>query len=90
MSRDEFNEYIAKSDIGDKICFIRLKYSWEEKPRYITELYLYDPKSCLPYSKYCWLNDWYEGEDEVEILGCIDVCDVTVPLFDGGDSSVFL
>ena len=39
MCRDEFNEYIAKSDIGDKICFIRLKYSWEEKPRYITELF---------------------------------------------------
>lgn len=90
MSRDAFNEYIAKCDIGDKICFIRLKYSWEEKSRYITELYLYDPESCLPFSKYCWLNDWYEGEDEVEILGCIDVSDVVVPLFDGGDSSVFL
>ena len=29
MSREEFNEYIAKSDIGDKICFIRLRYFWE-------------------------------------------------------------
>lgn len=90
MSCDEFHEFLAKSDIGDKICFIRLKYFWEAKPRYINELLVYDPDSCRPYSEYCWVNDWYEGEDEVDVLGCIDVCDVVIPLFEGGNNSVLL
>lgn len=32
----------------------------------------------------------YVGEDEVEILGCINVSEAVIPLFDGGDNSVFL
>lgn len=90
MTEEEFKEFIAKSDPEDKLVFIQLKYSWEDKPRYITELYLYDPQGCLPYSEYCWLYDWWEGEDEVKFLGCINVREAVVPLFDGGDSSVFL
>lgn len=90
MTEEEFKEFIAKSDPGDKIVCIQLKYSWEDKYRHITELYLYDPQEFLPYSEYGWLNDWWEGEEDVKILGCIDVSDAVVPLFDGGDSSVFL
>lgn len=90
MTEVEFNEFIAKSDPEDKLVFIRLKYAWEDKPRYITELYLYEPQQCLPYSEYCWQYDWWEGEDEVDFLGCINVREAVVPLFDGGDSSVFL
>ena len=90
MKLEDFNEFLAKSDIGDKICFIKYKYSWEDKPRYTNELLIYSPESCRPYSEYCWEYDWYEGEEEVEILGCIDVCDVIVPLFAGGDNSALL
>ena len=90
MSEEEFKEFIAKSEPDNKIVFIRLKYSWEDKPRYINVLYLYDPQHGLPYSEYVWEYDWYEGEDEVDILGCINVSEVVIPLFDGGDSSVFL
>ena len=90
MTEEEFNEFIAKSDPEDKLVFIRLKHSWEDKPRYITELYLYDPQHCLPYSEYCWMYDWWEGEEEVSFLGCINAREAVIPLFDGGDSSVFL
>lgn len=90
MSKEEFEEFIVKSEPDTKLVFIKLKYSWEDKPRYITEIYLYDPQHGLPYSEYVWEYDWWEGEDDVEILGCINVSEVVIPLFDGGDSSVFL
>ena len=28
---------------------------------------------------YTWLNDWYEGQQDVEILGCISINDIAVP-----------
>lgn len=31
---------------------------------------------------YIWLSDWNEGQEDVEILGCIDVGEIDVPLFE--------
>lgn len=79
MTIDEFNCKIAMSEIGSKIVRIRLKYSFETDWRYINELYLYDPESGLPYSEYVWEHDWHEGEEDVEILGFINISDVNIP-----------
>lgn len=79
MTLDDFKHKVASSDIGSKIVRIRLKYSFETDWRYINELYLYNPEDCLPYSEYAWENDWYEGEECVEVLGFIDIIDVKVP-----------
>ena len=48
MTEEKFKEFIAKSEPDNKLVFIRLKYSREDKPRYITELYLYDPQHGYP------------------------------------------
>lgn len=80
MTIEEFESKVARSMmVESKVVSIRLKYSFESDWRYINELYLYDPEGGLPYSDYVWENDWYEGEEYVEILGYINISDIKVP-----------
>ena len=30
---------------------------------------------------YVWASDWNEGQEDIEILGCIALCDIYVPKF---------
>lgn len=85
MTLDDFKHKVTRSEIGSKIVRIRLKYSFETDWRYINELYLYDPESGLPHSEYVWENDWWEGEEDVEILGFINISDVKIPEEKGGN-----
>ena len=79
MSLKEFFEYLERQTIGIKIVSMRYKYSFETEWTYDNEIL--DVNSELEYE---WLNDWNEGQQCVEILGCIDLGDVKVPLFEKG------
>ena len=79
MSLDEFYKWLEKQPVlEDKLVYMRYKYSWEDRWTYSNE-YLEVDMNVDGY--YIWLNDWNEGQEDVEILGCIDVSDIDVPLF---------
>ena len=78
MTLDEFHKWLEKQPIEDKLVYMRYKYSWEDKWSYANE-YLKVDMSVEGY--YIWLYDWDEGQENVEILGCISVDDIDVPLF---------
>ena len=74
MTIDEFYKAIEKEVYEDYIVCIKMKYT-HEKEYYITnELYLFDGGQV----KYEWQNDWWEGQQEVEVLGYIAVSDVEI------------
>lgn len=73
MGLDEFYEEIKRYPFDDYIVYIRLKHDFEEEYRYTNELYIPE------YFDYVWLHDWWEGEDDVTILGFTAVADVDVP-----------
>ena len=78
MNLEEFHEWLKKQPIEDKIVYIKYKYSWEDRYTMQNE-YLEVDMRVNGY--YIWLNDWNEGQEDVEILGCIDVNKIDVPLF---------
>ena len=74
MTLDEFYKAIEKEVYEDYIVCIKMKYT-HEKEYYITnELYLFDDGEV----KYEWQNDWWEGQQEVEVLGYIAVSNVEI------------
>lgn len=79
MTLQEFHEHLNTQDIEDKIVYMRYKYSWEDEWTYTNEILEVD-MSVDEY--YIWVNDWNEGQEEVEILGCISVSDIDVPEFE--------
>ena len=81
MSLKEFEEWLDKQDlICDKLVYMRTRYDYEKYWSYDHELLLVDTD--YP-GYYCWENDWDEGQEHVEILGCINIFDIDVPLFEG-------
>lgn len=79
MSLEEFHEWLKKHPLEDKLVYMRYKYSWEDRWTVSNE-YLEVDMSVDGY--YIWLSDWDEGQEDVEILGCIDVGEIDVPLFE--------
>ena len=72
MTLDEFFKEI-EDDFGDFI--VKLKYKGDHEKTYRTsnEILSYDDTY-----GFCWLNDWNEGETDVEVVGYINVDDVKV------------
>ena len=79
MRLEEFHEWLKKQPIGDKLVRMKYKYSWEDKWICSNEYLEVDTSVD---GNYVWLNDWNEGQEDVEILGCVDVDDMDVPLFE--------
>ena len=80
MTIDEFNKYLqALPCIEDQIVYLRYKYDWEHEWTYSNEILEVDFDAD---GYYCWFNDWNEGQQDVEILGCIAVSDINVSSFD--------
>lgn len=75
MSREQFFKWLDEQPIDDKIVRIRYKYSIDREWTYSNEVLEFCD------SDYVWLNDWWEGQEEVEILGCISLDNVEVPEF---------
>ena len=78
MSIKEFFKYLETKDIETQIVYLRYKYSWEDTWTYSNEILKVDTSVD---GFYIWNSDWNEGQEDVEILGCIAVSDVGVPLF---------
>lgn len=78
MKIDEFNKWLKTQPLEDKIVCLKYKYSFEDKWTYSNEYLEVDTSidGC-----YCWLYDWDEGQQDVEILGCIDVSKLDISLF---------
>ena len=75
MTIEEFNKYIRKQPLQTYIVEIKLKYQHEKEYRYTNEI-LSVENGC----DYVWLNDWHEGEEDVEILNCVALNDIDLSL----------
>ena len=77
MGIEEFKKYLESLDtVETQIVHIKYKYSWEENWTYCNEVLEVDMNVD---GYYVWASDWYEGQDDVEILGCIALSDIWVP-----------
>ena len=56
------------------IVRIRYRYSWENSYTVSNEIYYFD--GCT--GCWCWFNDWYEGQDIVEVIGYVADEDIIV------------
>lgn len=72
MTLPEFNEKIDTEKIDDYLVWIKYKYKHEKYWDYTVEYLQYVGSPGI----YVWLNDWHEGQEDVEILGYIAICDL--------------
>lgn len=80
MSTEDFSNYLKTLRIvEDQLVYMRYKYSWETDWTYANEILMVDTN--VP-DDYVWLNDWFEGQQDIEILGCIPINEIDVPLFE--------
>lgn len=72
MTLNEFFEEIDKEEIiEDYIVRIKYKYSFEPDDDYIiSNEFLFWDCEC---GGYVWFNDWYEGQQNVEVLHYISL-----------------
>jgi len=75
MTIEEFNKYIRKQPLQTYIVEIKLKYNHETEYRYTNEILIVE-NGC----DYVWLQDWNEGEEDVEILNCVALNDIDLSL----------
>lgn len=79
MSIEDFNNYLKTLEvIEDQLVYMRYKYSRETNWTYSKEILIVDD---VP-DDYAWLDDWFEGQEDIEILGCIPINEIDVPLFE--------
>jgi hypothetical protein len=83
MTEAKFNEWLETQPIEDKLVYLKYKYSHEEEWTFSNEI-LEVEMSVGGF--YVWLNDWDEGQQDVEILGCIAISDIDVPVFTQADT----
>jgi hypothetical protein len=78
MTLDEFGKWLEKQPLRSKLVSMRYKYSHEDKWEYSNEYLEVDTSVD---GNYAWLNDWNEGQEDVEILGAISIDSIKVPGF---------
>lgn len=82
MRMKEFKKYLESLEsIETQIVYIRYKYSWEENWTYSNEILEVDMNAD---GYYVLASDWNEGQEDIEILGCISLDDIFVPEFPEG------
>jgi hypothetical protein len=64
MTESELYDYMAENDDGGFLVYLRYKYDFEKEWYYSIECASYD---CCR-DAVCWLNDWDEGQQNVEFL----------------------
>lgn len=64
MTASELYDYMEENDDDSFLVYLRYKYDFEEEWDYSIECASYD---CCR-DTVCWLNDWYEGQQNVEYL----------------------
>ena len=79
MTVNEFNKYLQTLPcIEEQLVRLRYKYDWEDEWEYSNQILIVNMDV---EGYYCWLQDWNEGQEDVEILGCIALSDIDVPTF---------
>lgn len=82
LSLDEFYtkiEEIDKNDyVTDYLVSLRLKFGENDEWDYLQELYLVSNRSPNFHE---WMNDWWEGQKFVEILGFVNLDEIEVPRY---------
>ena len=77
MSLKEFFKYLQELDtVEDRLVYIRYKYACDDSWTYSNEVLAVDFNV---EGNYFWFNDWNEGQEDVEVLGCIPINDIAVP-----------
>lgn len=71
MTIQEFNSYIKTLPLQTYIVEIKMKHSYEQEYTLTNQLLVVENASQL-----VWDNDWFEGQDDVEILRCVALDDV--------------
>ena len=80
MTIEEFNKWLKTQLCCPKLVHIRYKFKHEQV--WTQENVILDIDFDLnPDDGYVWLDDWNEGQENVEILGCINICDIEIPYF---------
>lgn len=80
MGISEFLKFIRTQRIGDYIVHLQYKYNHEDKYFESNEILYCDVSNAG--INYIWLDDWYEGQEDVKVLGFILLESVTVPNFE--------
>ena len=73
MTLEKLFGELEKVPLEDQVVLLKLKYDYEEEYRYTNQLLLVDENF-----EYYWLNDWNEGETDVEVIAFIPVSDVRI------------
>lgn len=66
---------IADIGKGDYIVRLKYKHDWQKDYHYSNEVVSYEMDSAT----WIWLNDWWEGEKDVEVLSYVAIDDITFP-----------
>lgn len=74
MTLEKFFE-IADIGEGDYIVRLKYKYDWEKEYRYSNEVVSYE----FDRDSWVWLNDWCEGETDVEVVAFVPLDNVIFP-----------
>ena len=76
MTVEQFEEKVLEGSAISSyyIVRIRYKYSWENSYTISNEIYYFD--GCA--GCWCWFDDWYEGQDIVEVIGYVADEDIIV------------
>lgn len=76
MTVEQFEEKVLDGSpvVSYYIVRLRYRYSWENSYTISNEIYYFDGDACC----WCWFNDWYEGQDIVEVVGYIADEDIIV------------
>ena len=78
MTEQEFYQAVDNQpNKADMLVRIKMKYSCDKEYEYLNVLYVFD----MDKVKHVWYWDWYEGQQDVEIIGAVLLEDVDVPLF---------
>lgn len=64
ITEEELDKYMAENDDDSFLVYLRYKYDFEEEWTYSTECAAWN--GCE--DTISWLNDWYEGQQNVEYL----------------------
>ena len=62
-TEQELNEYMINADDCSFLVYLRYRYEGDTEWEYSAEA-----AACSFNGNICWLNDWWEGQQEVEYL----------------------
>lgn len=81
MTLEKFFEVLDKLPREDYIVRMAAWYDHDPKPHQgelFNEILEYDGNE----DQYVWLNDWYEGQQNINVIGFVAVSDINVPCFE--------